>query len=219
MHINSHPSPNHNERPSGVSVDMLIMHYTGMKTGQAALQRMCDCTAEVSAHYMVEEDGAIYQLVGEGRRAWHAGVAFWRGNRDINARSIGIEIVNPGHEWGYRAFPGVQMDSVLWLSQQILTRHKIPARNVVGHSDVAPARKQDPGELFPWQWFAQNGVGLWPGQASRPKTRLCDLGYENEGADAVLAFQRHFMANHLTGMMDEKTQQMLDRVGGCLSGR
>lgn len=218
MHIISHPSLNHNERPCGVSVDMLIMHYTGMKTGAEALQRMCDPIAEVSAHYMVEEDGTIYQLVDEGCRAWHAGVAFWRGNRDINARSIGIEIVNPGHEWGYSAFPGGQMDAVLWLSQQILMRHQIPARNVVGHSDVAPTRKQDPGELFPWQWFAQHGVGLWPGEATQPGIRLCDVGYEDESADAVLAFQRHFMADHLTGVIDEKTQAMLDRVGACLAG-
>lgn len=154
------PSPNSNERTLPVS--LLVMHYTGMPSGEAALARLCDPASKVSAHYLAEEDGRVFQLVEESRRAWHAGKGYWRGIEDINSASIGIEIVNPGHEFGYRVFPEVQMQAVLELAQGILARHAIPARNVVGHSDTAPARKEDPGELFNWQWLAENGVGLYP---------------------------------------------------------
>lgn len=209
-----HPSPNFDERPADIPIDMLIMHYTGMKTAEEALQRMCDPKAEVSAHYMINEDGTIFQLVTEDKRAWHAGVAYWRGQTNINARSIGIEIVNPGHEWGYRPFPEPQIKSVIDLAENILNRHPIPSRNVVGHSDIAPHRKQDPGELFPWERLARNGIGLWFGDDIY-KTTLSDLGYDAEDADTILAFQRHFTPDHLTGILDDRTKQTLCRI--CLT--
>src|SRR5271156_4492223 len=155
-------SPNHDERPADGQVDMLILHYTGMRTAQAAIERLCDPEARVSSHYVVDEDGEVIRLVPEERRAWHAGVSYWRGHDTLNDRSIGIEIVNPGHEWGYRDFPALQMAAVCELCLSILARHPIPARNVVAHSDIAPDRKQDPGELFDWAGLAANGVGLWP---------------------------------------------------------
>jgi len=156
------PSPNHNERPTGTAINMLVLHYTGMKSCEAALGRLCDENAQVSAHYLIDEDGTLYHLVDESRRAWHAGVSSWRGITDVNAHSIGIELVNPGHEHGYRDFPEVQMVALIDLCKDVLSRHAIPAQNVVGHSDVAPERKQDPGELFDWQRLASNGIGMWP---------------------------------------------------------
>ncbi len=161
MNIIQNPSPNCNPR-DGQEIDMLVLHYTGMKSGANALDRMCEAAAEVSAHYMVEEDGRIFQLVDEEMRAWHAGKSYWRGHTNINQRSIGIEIVNPGHEFGYRGFPEVQMQSVVALCKDIVKRRNIPARNVVAHSDVAPTRKQDPGELFDWKRLAGEGVGVFP---------------------------------------------------------
>jgi N-acetylmuramoyl-L-alanine amidase len=159
-------SPNHDARPSGVPVDMLVLHYTGMPTGAAALTRLRDASAKVSAHYVIEEDGRVLRLVPEARRAWHAGVACWRGHRDVNGRSIGIELVNPGHEHGYREFPRAQMAALEKLARAILARHPIPPRNVVGHSDVAPERKEDPGELFDWERLARAGIGAWPKRGS-----------------------------------------------------
>ncbi|MBT4888262.1 MAG: N-acetylmuramoyl-L-alanine amidase [Rhodospirillales bacterium] len=156
------PSPNHNERPLETSVDMLVIHYTGMKNCEDALARLCDVEAQVSAHYLIDEDGTLYQMVDENRRAWHAGVSYWRGITDVNAHSIGIELVNPGHEFGYRAFPEAQMLTLIDLCKDILSRHDISACNVVGHSDVAPERKQDPGELFDWQRLADAGIAQWP---------------------------------------------------------
>lgn len=155
-------SPNRDDRPADSVIDMLVLHYTGMQSGEEAISRLCDREAKVSAHYVVEEDGRIFQLVPEEDRAWHAGVSSWRGRESVNSNSIGIEIVNPGHEFGYRPFPEEQMQAVTALCQDILSRHAIPARNVVGHSDVAPDRKEDPGELFDWQRLAKAGVGLWP---------------------------------------------------------
>lgn len=153
------PSPNFNARKS--VPDMVVLHYTGMETAQAALDRMCDPAAEVSAHYCVGEDGTVWQLVDEERRAWHAGVSVWKGERDINSASIGIEIVNPGHEFGYRDFPQAQIDAVIGLLDGIRGRWDIPDHRILGHSDVAPARKTDPGERFPWQALAEAGHGLW----------------------------------------------------------
>ena len=154
--------PNHDARPAGLPIDMLVLHYTGMPNGAAAMTRLRDASAKVSAHYLIEEDGRAFQLVPEERRAWHAGAAYWRGHREINGRSIGIELVNPGHEYGYRAFPKAQMSSLESLAKAIVKRRRIPARNVVGHSDVAPERKEDPGEKFDWERLAAAGVGLWP---------------------------------------------------------
>ncbi|MGZ3306143.1 MAG: peptidoglycan recognition protein family protein [Asticcacaulis sp.] len=154
------PSPNFNERLR--PPDMLVLHYTGMISAEAALARMCDPAAEVSAHYCVDEDGSVYRLVPEERRAWHAGVSFWKGETRLNDVSIGIEIVNPGHEFGYRDFPAVQIDAVIGLLDGIRSRWDIADSRILGHSDIAPARKEDPGEKFPWQTLAEHGHGLWP---------------------------------------------------------
>ena len=156
------PSPNFDVRPPATPVDILLLHYTGMQNAADAIARLCDADAQVSAHYTVDEDGTIYSHVPEERRAWHAGVSYWAGARDINARSIGIEIVNPGHEFGYRTFAESQIASVIHLAKDILSRHAIPPERVLGHSDVAPGRKIDPGELFPWGTLALSGIGLWP---------------------------------------------------------
>ena len=209
----SRPSPNHDLRPAHVAVDMLVLHYTGLRTCADALDRLCDSEAKVSAHYLIDEDGTTYALVAEDRRAWHAGVSFWRGSHDVNARSLGIELVNPGHEFGYRAFPEAQMRALLELGQGLLARHAIPPRNVVGHSDVAPARKQDPGELFDWPRLAQRGIGLWPDKVAPVAASEADLlamlgayGYDTaEPKAAILAFQRHFHPSRRDGVADAET--------------
>ncbi len=146
MSVIDRPSPNHDERPAGRPVDMLVLHYTGMKTAEEALARLCDPAAKVSAHYTIDQDGSVYAHVPEARRAWHAGVSWWAGETNVNARSIGIELVNPGHEFGYVPFADAQIESLIDLAGGILKRHPIPAAGVVGHSDVAPARKTDPSQ-------------------------------------------------------------------------
>ncbi len=156
------PSPNHDERPVGGAVDILVLHYTGMKTADEALARLCDPAAKVSAHYTIGRDGRVFAHVPEERRAWHAGVSYWAGERNVNGRSIGIELVNPGHEFGYEPFPCAQIAALIDLAHGILKRHPIPPHRVLGHSDVAPARKTDPGEFFPWRHLAEFGIGLWP---------------------------------------------------------
>ena len=219
------PSPNYDVRPAGV--DMLVLHYTGMQTGQAALARLRDPQARVSAHYLVEEDGTVYALVPEDKRAWHAGVSFWRGMRGLNDRSVGIEIVNPGHEWGYRPFPPAQMAAVTQLCQGILARHPIPARHVVAHADIAPDRKQDPGELFDWPSLARAGIGVWTDEFAQPGDLMADLaaiGYDTAlpARDVTCAFQRHFLPGHLSGLADAPTlgraaalRALLDRGEGA----
>jgi N-acetylmuramoyl-L-alanine amidase len=220
------PSPNHDARD--VTVDLLILHYTGMKTAADAIDRLRDPAAAVSSHYVVDEDGAVFRLVAEDRRAWHAGVSYWRGHSALNARSIGVEIVNPGREWGYRDFPVLQLAALCDLCLTILGRHAIPARNVVGHSDVAPDRKEDPGERFDWRALAENGVGLWPSGAVdlgitgvvrdaatlRPvRAALAEIGYRvaPEGsldpalATVLRAFQRHWRPEAVTGQADDGT--------------
>ncbi|HQT63351.1 MAG: N-acetylmuramoyl-L-alanine amidase [Acidocella sp. 20-57-95] len=214
----SAPSPNFDDRPAGAPIDHLVLHYTGMQTAQAAIDRLRDPAAKVSAHYVVDEDGTVYALVDEQKRAWHAGVSYWRGVRQLNDRSIGIEIVNPGHEWGYRAFPKVQMLAVRDLCLGILHRHPIPPRNVVGHSDIAPDRKQDPGELFDWQWLAGQGVGFWTDAVGEPGDLMQDLaaiGYDTSLPEAavITAFQRRFLPERLTSVADEAT---LKRAAGVL---
>lgn len=161
MHFIHHPSPNWGERPAHSVIDTLVLHYTGMKNATEALQRLCNPEAEVSAHYLIDEAGIIYQLVEPKKRAWHAGQGCWRGNDNINNSSIGIELVNPGHEFGYHHFPEAQMAALIILCQQLISTYPIPSFNVVGHSDIAPLRKQDPGELFNWKELADHGVGLW----------------------------------------------------------
>jgi N-acetylmuramoyl-L-alanine amidase len=202
---------------------MLVLHYTGMESANAALDRLCDSAARVSAHYVVDEDGAIWQLVPESRRAFHAGVSCWQGERDLNSVSIGIEIVNPGHEWGYRSFPEAQMIALEQLCRGILSRHPIPADRVVGHSDIAPDRKTDPGELFDWPQLARAGIGLWPepGVASQTtpfdrQQALADLaaiGYCSAAeASAIAAFQRRFRPTSIDGLVDGGTALRLAEV-------
>ena len=147
MEFIDRPSPNFDTRPDGAVIDMLVLHYTGMTEAAAALERLCDAAAKVSCHYFIGEDGEMNRLVDEGNRAWHAGVSFWRGATDCNARSIGIELQNPGHDFGYRNFTEAQMQSLERLALDILSRHPIPPGNVLGHSDIAPARKMDPGSV------------------------------------------------------------------------
>jgi N-acetylmuramoyl-L-alanine amidase len=224
MSIVALPSPNYDQR--NAPVDILLLHYTGMQSAQAALDRLCDAKAKVSAHYVVDEDGTTYRLVEEDFRAWHAGAACWAGMRDINARAIGIEIVNPGHEFGYRAFPMRQMESVLTLAREIVARHAIAPSRVLGHSDVAPLRKEDPGELFDWRYLAENGVGLWP----QPKPcawsdaefllKLGAYGYDLEGPAgteaaairraAITAFARHFRPARLVSEPDPELKAVLN---------
>jgi N-acetylmuramoyl-L-alanine amidase len=156
-----HPSPNFDERATGKPVDILLLHYTGMPSAEDALKWLTDPASKVSSHYLVDEDGRIFALVDEGRRAWHAGKSSWAGERDINARSIGVEIANPGHEFGYRAFPETQIAAVIAICRGILSRHPIPPERVLAHSDVAPARKADPGEMFPWRRLHEAGIGHW----------------------------------------------------------
>lgn len=229
------PSPNFDRRPENTPIDMLVLHYTGMPDAQSALGRLTDPAAEVSAHYVIDEDGTCYALVGEMFRAWHAGRSSWRGNSAVNARSIGIELVNPGHEFGYRPFPEAQMESLIDLVRDILSRHPIPPRNVVGHADVAPRRKEDPGELFDWSRLAAAGIGLWPEEAvvgeARPATgnwpaMLEKLGYDVGGADgaepgagahaALVAFQRHFRPERLDGVPDDDTLARMNALFGMI---
>lgn len=213
LKIQPRPSPNHGPRPDGVGVDMLVLHYTGMETAAAALERMCDPEAQVSAHYMIDEDGSTLQFVPEDCRAWHAGVAFWAGETNINDRSVGIELVNPGHEFGYRPFPEPQMEALEAVAAAIVERHAIPAHRVLGHSDVAPSRKQDPGELFDWPRLARAGIGLWPAAQADVEAGtepahdlLSKFGYQ-VGVDgdtrlALEAFQRHFRPARIDGAAD-----------------
>ncbi len=217
------PSPNFDARPAGQAVDMLLLHYTGMESEEAALARLCDPAAKVSAHYCIGEDGGVTRLVDEAARAWHAGAGLWAGASDINARSIGIELVNPGHEFGYRAFPQDQIAALIVLAQDILSRHPIPAARVLGHADVAPLRKQDPGELFPWARLAAAGIGLWPEappeapvpEAAAIKHRLAAFGYgylEEDFEAVVRAFQRHFQPRNVTGIADARTAAILQTL-------
>jgi N-acetylmuramoyl-L-alanine amidase len=234
VHLIPAPSPNFNDRQR--APDMIILHYTGMTDGPSALARLQDAEAQVSAHYVVEEDGRVFALVDEARRAWHAGVSFWRGERDINGCSIGIEIVNPGHEFGYRDFPAAQISAVIDLLDYIRSRHRIPDSRILGHSDVAPDRKQDPGERFPWRRLAQAGHGLWaePNPLSgdevgegrtgegvrRVQTDLSRLGFEQDVSgrfDAatrarVVAFQRHWVQVRVDGTADGLTRARLEAL-------
>ena len=214
------PSPNHDSR-DGQVVDMLVLHYTGMQTLDGAVTRLTDAESEVSAHYLVTESGGVIRMVDEKERAWHAGISYWRGETNINARSIGVEIENPGHDFGYRPFPVIQMDAMIELCGDLLSRHPIPSRNVVGHSDVAPARKMDPGELFGWPRLALNGIGIWPQGATNltdcaeldAKAALTRIGYNVKDIGAALtAFQRHFHPSNITGVADAATCDQLARV-------
>ncbi|KQN37575.1 N-acetylmuramoyl-L-alanine amidase [Sphingomonas sp. Leaf407] len=211
------PSPNFNERR--LPVTMLVLHYTGMIDAASAIARLTDPNAEVSAHYVIEEDGCIHRLVAEDKRAWHAGKSHWRGITDVNSASIGIELVNPGHEWGYRAFPDAQIGALIPLLHAIKERHGITRGNVVGHSDIAPARKDDPGELFPWGKLARLRLAL-----PRPAKGLMDPGWSDAGfllalerfgydvtdeVAAVTAFQRRFRPEVIDGVVDGECRMLL----------
>lgn len=228
------PSPNFDERKGGAP-DIILLHYTGMQTGKAALDRLTSAESKVSSHYVVFEDGRIVQCVQETKRAWHAGVSHWAGETDINSASIGIEIVNPGHEFGYRNFPLRQIAAVISLCKSILTRYDIRPDRVLAHSDVAPSRKQDPGERFPWQLLHESGIGHWvrpvpanmdgvklhPGDRGEAVSRLqrtfagYGYGIEETGVydeatrDVVTAFQRHFRQARIDGIADPSTQLTL----------
>ena len=225
------PSPNFDARKA--PPDMVVLHYTGMPTGAEALARLRDPQSKVSAHYLIEEDGRVFSLVAEERRAWHAGVSFWKGERDINAVSIGVELVNPGEEWGYRAFPDLQIDAMIALLDEVRGRWTIPDGRILGHSDVAPGRKADPGALFPWKRLAEAGHGLWlePPAAPGPALSMGDdgtgvfalqagltrLGYDSapsgrfdaHTAAIITAFQRHWRPERVDGIADGETRARL----------
>jgi N-acetylmuramoyl-L-alanine amidase len=228
-------SPNHDARTS--RVDILLLHYTGMTTEEEALARLTDPEARVSSHYFVYEDGRTCQLVPEARRAWHAGAASWKGATDINSRSIGIEIANPGHEYGYRDFPDAQIDAAIALCRDIVARHPIRRERVLAHSDVAPTRKNDPGEKFPWDRLAAAGLGLWvepspiaPGrtlsandkgsEVEQLQKQLARYGYDlkvsglydDNTRSVVTAFQRHFRPARVDGLADPSTVETLRRL-------
>jgi N-acetylmuramoyl-L-alanine amidase len=211
------PSPNFDERKQPISI--LVLHYTGMVDGPSAIERLCDPSSKVSCHYLVEEDGRILRMVPEEKRAWHAGQSYWRGHQDINSCSIGIEMVNPGHEFGYRPFPEAQIEALVPLVADIKERHGITRGNIVGHSDVAPTRKQDPGELFPWHQLARLRLAL-----PRPTKNLLDpnwtdsgflLALERFGYDvsdrlaAVVGFQRRFRPELIDGEIDGECRAIL----------
>lgn len=229
------PSPNFDQRRA--LPDAIVLHYTGMRTGEAALARLRDPEARVSAHYLVEEDGRVFRLVPEERRAWHAGRGVWQGETDLNAASIGIEIVNPGHEFGYRPFPAVQIEAVIALMGDIRQRWTVPDARIIAHSDLAPERKQDPGELFPWKRLAEAGHGLWFEPAAERVAALTGLlqkgdqgigvvvlraglhrlgyglkpggDYDDETATTVRAFQRHWRPDRVDGVADGETRARL----------
>ena len=230
-------SPNHGERPLGWRPDLILLHYTGMASAESALNHLCAVGSQVSAHYFVFEDGRIVQLVQESERAWHAGAASWAGESDINSCSIGIEIANPGHDFGYPDFPKRQIAAVTALCRSILTRHAVPPPRVLGHSDVAPSRKRDPGEKFPWRLLHDSGVGHWVkpapitdgprlsrgdhGEAvSALQKSLSDYGYgvgvtgnyDATTHDAVMAFQRHFRPERIDGIADLSTRKTLQEL-------
>ena len=230
-------SPNVEARQGGRQPDMIVLHYTGMESAAAACDWLCNPASRVSCHYLVEEDGSIIQMVGEDMRAWHAGRSSWRGGADINSRSIGIEIQNPGHVLGYREFPGAQMSAVVALCHDILKRHDIRPRDIVAHSDVAPSRKIDPGEKFDWGMLHRQGIGHWVEPAaitSGPVLQLGDrgglvvelqtllsrYGYEVPlkgeldlaTQNVIAAFQRHFRPARVDGIADHSTLDTLERL-------
>ncbi|MGU3314729.1 MAG: N-acetylmuramoyl-L-alanine amidase [Sphingomonas sp.] len=217
MTILDTPSPNFDER--SLPITMIVLHYTGMQDGPSALARLRDPEAKVSAHYLIEEDGTVCRLVAEEMRAWHAGRSHWRGITDINSASVGIEIVNPGHEWGYRPFTEEQIDALIPLVAAIKDRHGITRGNIVGHSDIAPARKRDPGELFPWYRLAKLRLAL-----PRPTRNLMDpmwpqagfllalerFGYDvSEPMAAIMAFQRRYRPELVDGEIDAECRMIL----------
>ena len=224
------PSPNYGERANGRAIDMVVLHYTGMPDVEGAIARLCSAGTDVSAHYIVLEDGRIVQCVPEAKRAWHAGSSSWAGEEDINSCSIGVEIVNRGHDWGYPDYPLRQIAAVIALCRGIMLRRNVPSHRVLAHSDVAPARKKDPGEKFPWHSLANSGVGHWVhpsppvlGEAlmlgtisddvKNMQLALAKYGYgvplsgqyDGPTMEVVTAFQRHFRPQRVDGIADRST--------------
>ncbi len=228
------PSVNFGERAGGRQPDMIVLHYTGMPDVEGAIAQLCTAGTEVSAHYIVLEDGRIVQCVPESMRAWHAGVSAWAGEDDINSCSIGVEIVNRGHDWGYPDFPLRQIAAVIALCRGIMLRRKVPSHRVLGHSDVAPGRKKDPGEKFPWHSLANSGVGHWVQPARIVRGDALQLGaisdsvsnmqaafrrygyniptngkFDGPTMEVVTAFQRHFSTERVDGIADRSTMATL----------
>ena len=230
------PSPNFNERNSAVLLDYIVVHYTGMESG-AWVKAVCDQSTELSAHFLVKDDGQIVQLIDESKRAWHAGKSYWRGIADMNSASIGIELTNPGHPYGYQPFPSTQIKALKELLRDIIRRHKLDAAQaLLAHSDIAPTRKEDPGELFPWQELAQEGLGLWPKPRAEDYGAFNDrdvaellraIGYEcplEQAADSLLraalrAFQRRYRPQNLTGIADAETVARLRALNALQEAR
>ena len=229
------PSPNFGERKGVFAPDMIVLHYTGMADAASAITRLCTAGTEVSAHYVVREDGNIVQCVQESARAWHAGASSWAGEADINSHAIGIEIVNPGHDLGYPDFPIRQIAAVITLCKGIVLRREISAHRILAHSDVAPGRKKDPGEKFPWRLLADSGVGHWvePVPIARGESKMLGASgdevtalqdalarygydvpvtgrYDNKTMDVVAAFQRHFRPELVDGVADYSTLTTLN---------
>lgn len=234
------PSPNHGPRRDDPT-DLLILHYTGMQDASEAVDWLCNPASEVSCHYFVHEDGQIEQLVAEDRRAWHAGRSAWQGITDVNSRSIGVEIHNLGHEHGYPDFPNAQMDAVIALSRDLCARLAIPPERVLAHSDIAPARKRDPGEKFNWAGLHASGVGHWVEPAPITGGRFVQLGdegapvealqamlvrygydcpvdgcFDEATAQVVTAFQRHFRPARVDGVADRSTIETLHKLSLAL---
>lgn len=221
LEIRQNPSPNFDARKADIPLKFIVLHYTGMKSTEKALTRLCDPAAKVSAHYLIDEAGQIFQLVDEKHRAWHAGESYWQGMTDINSASIGIELSNPGHEFGYRPFPPEQIQALKKLMHDIMRRHNLPQGATLAHSDIAPERKEDPGELFPWRELAAEGFGLWPvpeeadyepAKENEAFELLRTIGYKcSRGNErkALLAFQRRYCPENFTGKPDKETAARL----------
>ena len=235
------PSANYGDRAKDRAPDMILLHYTGMPDVEGALARLCTAGTDVSAHYVVLEDGRIVQCVPEARRAWHAGASSWAGEEDVNSCSIGVEIINRGHDWGYPEFPLRQIAAVIALCRGIMLRRKVPSHRVLAHSDVAPARKQDPGEKFPWHSLANSGVGHWVQPSPVVRGETMKLGsisddvasmqiafarygysipthgkYDGPTMEVVTAFQRHFRPVRVDGVADHSTLNTLQALLGSL---
>jgi len=235
--MKSIPSPNFDARPAGTRINTLVLHYTDMESAASVIEKLKKPESKVSAHYVMDEDGTAIKMVDEEYRAWHAGQSSWRDKEKVNDFSIGIEIQNPGHTLGYRPFPDAQMRSLAKLCQEIIKRYHIRPRNVVAHSDIAPGRKKDPGELFDWQFLAEHEIGLWHekkyhwerlmlhkgdhgGEVWKMQKALSKYGYKipltqqfDEETEAVVtAFQRHFlpMPRQLTGTWTGLEQEIIE---------
>jgi len=228
-----HRSPNYNDRINYDTPDALILHYTGMKTAKDAIARLCDPKAEVSAHYVIEESGKIHHLVNNNKRAWHAGKSQWKGVSDMNSASIGIEIVNPGHELGYRAFPEKQITALAGLCKDLMAEFDISPARVLGHSDIAITRKIDPGHLFPWEKLARDAIGLWPAPTEMDYQAGEDLILDPDAlhellngfgyaaslplGETVRAFHRHYYPEKFTTAADKPDEPDIATAAKLLS--